>query len=157
MSIPFPVGSNRATTDVAVVSPNTWEIRASTLTRLASQYSRPTFEGAYLVIILALTFLVPITTYYVTLQALKSTSDNIDTQAWLVRLSCFAVTIATWVILSVPIVVWKYLGRVRVMRLADHWTKTDALSAATYGDAAVWRASAPGLFRDAIVRANSVP
>lgn len=47
-------------------------------------------------------------------------------------------------------------GKLRVTRLADHWTRTDALSATTYGDAAVWRANAPGLFRDAIVRANSV-
>lgn len=40
--------------------------------------------------------------------------------------------------------------------LADQWTRSDALSAPSYGAAAVWKATAPGLFRDAIVRAKSV-
>ena len=46
-------------------------------------------------------------------------------------------------------------GKVRVMRLADHWTRADTLSASSYGDAPVWKATAPGLFRDALVRAKS--
>jgi hypothetical protein len=175
MSVPFSVDLRRATTDVVVelsrseapptlpfelrdyVSPNTWEIRVSTLARLASKYCRPTFERAYLVVIVLLTFLVPITTYYVTLHSLESTIDDVDRQVWLARFSSFALTIATWIVLSAPMVVWKYLGRIRVMRLADHWTRADALSAPSYGDAPVWKATAPGLFRDAIVLMVTVP
>ncbi|KAI9569597.1 hypothetical protein HD554DRAFT_2089381 [Boletus coccyginus] len=154
MSVPLSVDPKRATTDVVVVSPNTWEIRVSTLARLASKYRRPTFERAYLIVIMALTFLVPITTYYVTLQSLESTTtdDAIDSQVWFARFSCFAVAVVTWVVLSAPMVVWKYLGKIRVMRLADQWTRADALSAASYGAAPVWKATAPGLFRDAVVR-----
>jgi len=175
MNVPFSVDPKRATTGVAVeltrsqappmfpfelkdyVSPNTWEVRVSTLTRLASQYSRPTFERAYLAVMLVLTFLVPITTYYVTLQALENANDDVDQQAWFIRLNCLAITIAMWIVLSAPMVVWKYLGKVRVMRLVDQWTRTDALSASSYGAAPVWRASLPGLFRDAIVLTVTVP
>ncbi|KAF8444537.1 hypothetical protein L210DRAFT_3502115 [Boletus edulis BED1] len=173
--IPFLVDSKRVVTDVAVelsrsqapptlpfelrdyVSPNTWEARVSALTRLASQYSRPTFERAYLIIIMALSFLVPITTYYVTLQSLEGTTDDVDRQVWLARFSCFAVTIATWIVLSAPMILWKYLGKVRVTRVADLWTRADALSAPSYGAAPVWKASAPGLLRDAVVLVVTVP
>ncbi|KAF8135480.1 hypothetical protein EV363DRAFT_1395981 [Boletus edulis] len=140
--IPSLVDSKRVVTDVAVelsrsqapptlpfelrdyVSPNTWEARVSALTRLASQ--------AYLIIIMALSFLVPITTYYVTLQSLEGTTDDVDRQVWLARFSCFAVTIATWIVLSAPMILWKYLGKVRVTRVADLWTRADALSAPSY-------------------------
>jgi len=175
MSIPFSVDPKRAVTDVVVelsrsqvpptlpfelrdyVSPNTWEIRVSTLVRLASQYRRPNFERAYLVVIMVLTFLVPITTYYVTLQSMEDTIDDVDRQVWLARFGSFAVAIATWIVLSAPVVVWKYLGKVRVMRLVDHWTRADALSAPSYGDAPVWKATAPGLFKDALVLIVTVP
>lgn len=43
-------------------------------------------------------------------------------------------------------------GKVRVARLGEEWTRSDALAAPSYGAAPVWRASAPGLLRDAIVR-----
>lgn len=123
-----------------------------------------------------LTFLIPIATYHAALQALENTTANIDEQVWFIRLGCFAVTITTWIVLLAPILVWKYLvrilpvsvsaclsngmaaqGKVRVMRLADQWTRTDALSAPSYGAAPVWRASLPGFFRDTIVRTNSAP
>lgn len=48
-------------------------------------------------------------------------------------------------------------GNVRVTKLAKQWTRTDALAAPTYGAAPVWRATAPGLFRNLIVRAESIP
>jgi len=173
--IPSLVDSKRVVTDVAVelspsqapptlpfelrdyVSPNTWEARVSALTRLTSQYSRPSFERAYLIVILVLSFLVPITTYYVTLQSLEGTSNDVDRRVWLARFSCFAITIATWIVLSVPMVLWKYLGKVRVTKLVDLWTRTDALSAASYGAAPVWKASAPGLFRDVVGLVVTVP
>lgn len=119
--------------------------------------------------------MVPIATYYVTLHSLESsTIDDLDRQVWLARFSSFAVTIAMWIVLSAPMVVWKYLvrvlramsprvsllriaqGKTRVMKLADHWTRADALSAPSYGAAAVWKATAPELFKGAIVRAKSV-
>ncbi|KAN0091079.1 hypothetical protein V8E55_004645 [Tylopilus felleus] len=175
MSVPFLTNSRRATTDIVVeiarsqapptlpfelrdyVSPNTWENRVSLLAQLASQYCRPTFERAYLVVIMVLTFLVPITTYYVSLQALENTTDNIGQQVWFARFIAFATTIATWFVLSAPVIVWKYMGNVRVTKLAKQWTRTDALAAPTYGAAPVWRATAPGLFRNLIVLEVSVP
>lgn len=120
--------------------------------------------------------MVPVTTYYVTLQALESTKTNdVDKQFWLARFISFAVMIAMWIILSLPVVIWKYLvriffpfsychvvllvrnvqGKVRVTKLGQEWTRSDALAAPSYGAAPVWKASTPGLFRDAIVRASS--
>ena len=55
--------------------------------------------------------MVPITTYYVTLQSMEDTIDDVDRQVWLARFSSFAVAIATWIVLSAPVVVWKYLVR----------------------------------------------
>jgi hypothetical protein len=108
---------------------------------------------------MVLTFLVPITTYYVTLQSLESATNDIDIdrQVWFARFISFAVTIATWIVLTAPVVVWKYLGKIRVKRLADQWTRSDALSAPSYGAAAAWKANAPGLFRDVIVLTITVP
>ncbi|KAG9316553.1 hypothetical protein JVU11DRAFT_2604 [Chiua virens] len=149
------------------ISPNAWEARVSTLTQLASHYCRPLFERAYLAMLLVLSFLVPVTTYYITLPALEGSAssgdavpigtDETDRLVWLARLIAFSVTLATWIVLCVPVVVWKYSGIRRVRRLANQWTRGDMLAASSYGDAPVWKASAPGFFREILVLVVTVP
>jgi len=169
----------RATTDVVVeiapsqtpprmplelrdyVSPNTWESRMSLLTRLASQYCRPTFERAYLMAVVLLTFFVPVLSYFVILHGLVKTtdsnSDDFERQIWWARFATVAITIATWLLLIVPVIIWKYTGRVRFTKLADQWTRTDALSARTYGASPVWKMTVPGMIRSLIVLEITVP
>jgi len=169
-------GSRRATIDVVVelsrnqvpptlpfelrdlISPNTWEARLSALAQLVSMYCRPALERVYLLVILVLTFLIPITTYYVSIQALQdTTTDSLDKEIWFARFSSFAATLATWVVLSVPWIVWKFIGKLRVARLVDQWTREDALAGPSYGAAPIWMASSPGLFRDAVELMVTVP
>jgi len=130
----------------------------SALARLGSQYCRPTFERVYLFFILTLSLLVPIATYYVILSALEK-SKNVhtpDAQVWLARFSALGATFGVWVVLSIPMLVWKYLGKVRVAKLTQQWTKVDLVGTPSF-DAPIWRASAPGLFRDSIVLTVTVP
>jgi len=140
------------------VSQNTWTIRVSTLRRLASQFYRPTFERGYLFTILILSLVVPIVTYDFTFPALEHAfPNNVDKQIWVARSISFAAVVVTWLVLTIPVIVCKYVGKVRVTRLAQEWTKLDALAAPSYGAAPVWKAAVPGLFRDAVVLMVTIP
>ncbi|KAG1742833.1 hypothetical protein EDB19DRAFT_1827548 [Suillus lakei] len=76
---------------------------------------------------------------------------------WQARLVALVATVGLWFVMFLPIAIWKYIGRVRVNKMIDHWAKDDVRSASSYAAIPTWKVTMPGMFRDGIVLAVSFP
>ncbi|KAH7927141.1 hypothetical protein BV22DRAFT_303005 [Leucogyrophana mollusca] len=139
------------------VSNDTWETRIRAIIRVASQYSKPLFERVWILISMIATFVVPIVTYYVSLHQLDKGEGHRDEHIWDARFISFGVTVATWALFFLPIIVWKYLGHARVKAMVAQWAKEDMKNAPSYTTMPIWKVSTPRIFRDVIILVISLP
>jgi fatty acid desaturase len=124
-----------------------------------------------------LTFIAPIVAYYDFIGHFDSEQIDEDRQnqiVWQARLIALVVTVGLWVVMFLPIAIWKYMviliwflyhfsvlkrvlekGRVRVNKMIDRWAKDDVRSASSYAAIPTWKVTMPGMFRDGIVGLNS--
>jgi len=142
------------------VSPHMWETRVRGITRMASQYSKPALERSWMFVALILTFIAPIVAYYDYIHQFDDEQVDEDRQiqiVWQARLVALLVTVGLWIVMFLPIIIWKYMGRVRVNKMVDRWAKDDLRSASSYAAIPTWNVTMPGMFRDGIVLAVSFP
>ncbi|KAG2750250.1 hypothetical protein P692DRAFT_201448936 [Suillus brevipes Sb2] len=135
-----------------------WETRVRAITRMASQYSKPVLERSWMFAAVILTFIAPIVAYYDFIGHFDSEQIDEDRQnqiVWQARLIALVVTVGLWVVMFLPIAIWKYMGRVRVNKMIDRWAKDDVRSASSYAAIPTWKVTMPGMFRDGIVGLNS--
>lgn len=150
----FPMGLQN------YVSPHMWETRVRAVTRMASQYSKPVLERSWMFIAMILTFIAPIVAYYDYIHHFNDERIDEGRQnqiIWQARLIAFGVTVGLWIVMFLPIVIWKYMGRVRVNKMIDRWAKDDIRSASSYAVIPTWKVTMPGMFRDGIILAVSFP
>lgn len=150
----FPMGLQN------YVSPHVWETRVRAITRMASQYSKPVLERSWMFVAVILTFIAPIVAYYDFIGHFDNELIDEDRQnqiVWQARLIALVVTVGLWVVMFLPIAIWKYIGRVRVNKMIDRWAKDDVRSAASYAAIPTWKVTMPGMFRDGIVLAVCFP
>ncbi|KAH7888752.1 hypothetical protein F5I97DRAFT_746970 [Phlebopus sp. FC_14] len=175
MTAPLSSTSKQATTDVAVelshsqpppplpfelqgiITPDTWETRVHAIVAVTSRYSRPTFERIYLMFGILVTLVISVAAYYFSLRELENTGNNSDANVWYARFISLGVTIATWVVLFFPVTLWKYMGKVRIKKILARWSQDDIRTIPPYAAGPEWRLTPPGLFRDAIILAVTVP
>ncbi|KAH7910600.1 hypothetical protein BJ138DRAFT_84659 [Hygrophoropsis aurantiaca] len=138
------------------ISNDTWETRVRAIIRLASQYSKPQFERVWILIGIIATFIVPIITYSVAIHQLSTDGNHQDEHTWDARFISFGVTIATWLLFFMPVIVWKYLGQVRVRAMVAQWAKEDMKNSVSYTSLPTWKVSTPKIFRDGIILIISV-
>ncbi|KAG1765028.1 hypothetical protein EDD22DRAFT_881758 [Suillus occidentalis] len=146
----FPMGLQN------YVSPHMWETRVRAITRMASQYSKPVLERSWMLVAVILTFVAPIVAYYDFIGHFDNEQIDEDRQnqiVWQARLIALVVTVGLWVVMFLPIAIWKYMGRVRVNKMIDRWAKDDVRSASSYAAIPTWKVTMPGMFRDGIVLA----
>lgn len=144
------------------VSPDKWENRVRAITRVASQYSKPTLERCWIVLSVILTFISPLVAYYVALhhfnvQEEGERDDQQDGHIWESRLIAFGVMVGLWFVMFLPIATWKYMGRVRMNKIIDGWAKDDVRTASSYAAIPTWKVTMPGVFRDGTVLVVSCP
>lgn len=144
------------------VSPDKWETRVRAITRIASQYSKPTLERCWMLLSLILTFVAPLVAYYVALhhfnrQEVGQREDQSDQFIWESRLIAFGVMVGLWFVMFLPIAVWKYMGRARMNKMVDGWAKDDIRTASSYVAISTWKVAMPGVFRDGIVLVITCP
>lgn len=89
---------------------------------------------------------------------------------WQARFVAFVVVVGLWIVMFLPITIWKYMviliwfllsvrctetssgkGRVRVNNMIDRWAKDDLRSASSYAAIPTWKVIMPGIFKDGIV------
>ncbi|KAG2036102.1 hypothetical protein BDR03DRAFT_960782 [Suillus americanus] len=136
------------------VSPHMWETRVRAITRMASQYSKPVLERSWMFVAIILTFIAPIVAYYDYIHRFDGERIDDDRQnqiIWEARLIALAVTVGLWIVMFLPIVIWKYMGRVRVNKMINRWAKDDIRSASSYAAIPTWKVTMPSMFRDGIV------
>lgn len=142
------------------VSPDKWETRVRAITRIASQYSKPMLERSWMLVAMLLTFIAPIVAYYDYLHHFDDEELDEDRQnaiIWQARLIALGITVGLWFVMFLPILIWKYMGRVRVNKMIDRWVKDDVRSASSYATIPTWKVTMPGVFRDGIVLSVSFP
>ncbi|KAG2364900.1 hypothetical protein BDR07DRAFT_1278801, partial [Suillus spraguei] len=142
------------------VSPHTWETRVRAITRMASQYSKPVLERSWMFAAIILTFIAPIVAYYDYIHHFDDDLEQINEDrqnqiVWQARLIALSVTVGVWIVMFLPITIWKYVGRVRVNKMIDCWAKDDVRSASSYAAIPIWKVTMPGMFMDGIVSLTS--
>lgn len=142
------------------VSLHMWETRVRAITRMASQFSKPALERSWMSVAVILTFIAPIVAYYDYLHQFDDEQIDEDRQiqiVWQARFVAFVVVVGLWIVMFLPITIWKYMGRVRVNNMIDRWAKDDLRSASSYAAIPTWKVVMPGIFKDGIVLAVSFP
>lgn len=148
------------------VSPDKWETRVRAITRIASQYSKPALERSWMLLTLILTFIAPLVTYHISLdhfnrqleeEAQREDRNQQDQFIWNSRLIAFGVIFGVWLVMFLPVAIWKHMGRVRVNKMVDSWAKDDIRTASSYAAIPTWKVAMPGMFRDGIVLVVSFP
>lgn len=152
----FPIGLQN------YVSLHTWETRVRAITRMASQYSKPVLERSWMFAAMILTFIAPIVAYYDYIHHFDEDLEQINEDrqnqiVWQARLIALCVTVGVWIVMFLPVTIWKYMGRVRVNKMIDCWAKNDVRSASSYAAIPIWKVTMPGMFMDGIILAVSFP
>ncbi|TFK54428.1 hypothetical protein OE88DRAFT_1642946 [Heliocybe sulcata] len=147
------------------VSPDTWAIRISAVTRVAGQYNKPKIERAWTLLGMLSIVIVPIVIYHVLINRFMINFDrfgfvnsNRDADKFVeARWITFGVFVGMMLLFLVPIAIWKFVGQRRVNMMLANWAKEDRVLRGTDAQLTTWKVKTPGVFRATIQLSVTIP
>ncbi|KZT28955.1 hypothetical protein NEOLEDRAFT_1128440 [Neolentinus lepideus HHB14362 ss-1] len=147
------------------VSPDTWAVRVTAITRVASQYNKPKFERAWTLLAMLSTVIVPIIIYHVLIDRFRVQFDrfgfvenNHDADRFIeARWITFGVFVGLMLLFILPISIWKFIGQRRVNKMLAGWAKEDRVLRGTNNQLPTWKVKTPGVFRPTIQLSVTIP
>jgi len=112
----------------AFITVDEWQRRLTAISKLAHRYSRPLLEKFWIFFGFLLTFAAPIIVYRILADNLASNFESIEQRLSQQRLIAFGVFAAVMLVVWVPLVIWKSVGRYRMRTLIREWSQIDVLA-----------------------------
>jgi len=140
------------------IAPDVWTTRVQTLTRMGARYSKPMFERIWLVLAILTPLFLPVGLYSIILSALQSKlgPGADDRNAFFeARSICSAMSIAIALVFVLPMVAWKFTGRLQANRQLKQWMAADSRMGSASMSA--WRVKTPGVFRPSTLLTIRLP
>jgi len=133
-----------------------------TIIRISEHYSKPIFERIWFVVGLLATIIVPAALYNTILHNMGFQDDFInDVQDFDIfiraRALTGAISLAIILIFTVPMLIWKFIGRRHVTRSLQQWARSDNTLAGNSGMIPTWRVRTPGIFSDNTILTITLP
>jgi len=143
------------------ISPDVWATRLPTIARVSERYSKPILERVWLFVGLIATFVVPLAVYSTILSALHVTRDDrlsISAAGFAeARAITGAISIGIILLFTVPMLVWKLLGRKQVNGMLQRWANSDRATIGNNNPIPTWRVKTPGVWSDNTVLTITLP
>ncbi|KAJ7579095.1 hypothetical protein C8J56DRAFT_1110179 [Mycena floridula] len=151
------------------ISPDVWATRLPAICTTAERYSKPMFERIWLILGFIATLVVPIALYSTILASLHITANNDDfnsnfnesndrTSKFIeARAIVGGITIGLVLLFTVPIMVWKFIGRSRVNSLLRRWEASDRATIGNNNPISQWKVKTPGFWSNRVVLRITLP
>jgi len=142
------------------ISPQEWERRLDAINNLARRYSKPIIERTWILLGFLLTLIAPIIVYRLLASKLPDETFNQGDflrQFAQLKLITLGIFIGILVVVWVPLVLWKCLGRYRMRSLLNEWGKIDVLAKNKGLFVPLWSVYLPSSFAQAVTVRISIP
>ncbi|KAL1696304.1 hypothetical protein GGG16DRAFT_108413 [Schizophyllum commune] len=136
------------------VSKDAWASRITTITRVASSYSKPKLEMIWAILSFLLLTVIPMAIVSV----LNATLHDDDPQwHFHVREISLGIFLGMMLLFAMPMVIWKAIGQRHLNRTIQRWTQQDNQTLVPGTARANWSARLPRMFSSQIVVSIAVP
>ncbi|KAL1748719.1 hypothetical protein HDZ31DRAFT_79571 [Schizophyllum fasciatum] len=136
------------------VSKDAWASRITTITRTASNYSKPKLEMIWAILSFLLLTVIPMAIVSV----LNATLHPDDPQwHFHVREISLGIFLGMMLLFALPMIIWKAIGQRHLTRTIQRWTQQDNQSLVPGTPRATWSARLPRMFSSQIVVSIAVP
>jgi len=142
------------------ISPQEWERRLDAINKLAHRYSKSLIERIWIFMGFLLTLVTPIVVYRLLADQLTNQSDDetdLLRQFAQLKLITLGIFVGILVIVWLPLILWKCLGRYRMRKLLNEWGKIDILAKNKGLFVPLWSVDLPSSLAQAITVRISIP
>ncbi|KAK0454679.1 hypothetical protein EV421DRAFT_1896598 [Armillaria borealis] len=139
------------------ISTDKWEMRIDAIMSIAGRYSKPMVERVWLIVGFMSAFVLSMLLYQFVLSKLlvqghESERSERQTQAAAIS---FGIFVGLDLLVVAPMLIWKCMGSRAIAAVLQKWGQVDH---AQFGQhACLWKASAPGVFRIALMLTITLP
>ncbi|THH04204.1 hypothetical protein EW145_g5697 [Phellinidium pouzarii] len=140
------------------IFPDDWHIRIMAIRDTTFNYYKPLFERIFFIVATISVVVLPFALYQIILNAMDNNRRPRSLEQFFqARAISFAISIGTFLLFAIPMLVWKGIGKRRVRSMLTRWEKADRERKGPSSFVPLWEVKTPTVFKSTCVVTITIP